>query len=150
MPESVILDTSVLIALSKINSISLLCKLYHKVFLPTGVMKEFGDIKLECIEEVKVDSPLVRLLIDDLNLGKGESEAIALAFKMKSRIIIDEIKARRIAEDLGLAVSGTIGILLKAQSRGYIKNAYKKVTELRDKGFYVSDELLKKISKFNR
>ena len=113
-------------------------------------MKEFGDIKLECIEEVKVDSPLVRLLIDDLNLGKGESEAIALAFKMKSRIIIDEIKARRIAEDLGLAVSGTIGILLKAQSRGYIKNAYKKVTELRDKGFYVSDELLKKISKFNR
>ena len=148
MPESVILDTSVLIALSKINSITLLCKLYHKVVLPTGVIKEFGDIKLECIEEVKVESPMVRLLIDDLNLGKGESEAIALAFKMKSRIIIDEIKARRIAEDLGLAVSGTIGILLKAQSKGYIKNAYKKVVELRDKGFYVSDELLNTISKF--
>jgi predicted nucleic acid-binding protein len=38
--------------------------------------------------------------------------------------------------------------LLKAEKLGLVKSALKKAQELKDKGFYVSDELLDKMSKF--
>ena len=95
----------------------------------------------------KVESPLVKLLCDNLNLGKGESEVIALSKDTGVRIIIDDLKARKIAETLGLNIAGTIGILLKAEKLGLIESAYAKARELKDKGFYVSDELMEDISK---
>ena len=64
------------------------------------------------------------------------------------RIIIDDLKARKVAETLELSVTGTIGILLKAEKLGLIDSAYNKARELRDKGFYVSGQLLDDISKF--
>ena len=63
------------------------------------------------------------------------------------RIIIDDLKARKVAETLELNVTGTIGILLKAEKLGLIDSAHDKAKELRDKGFYVSDQLLDDISK---
>ncbi|NLN83600.1 MAG: DUF3368 domain-containing protein [Firmicutes bacterium] len=36
-------------------------------------------------------------------------------------IIIDERKARRIAKDIGLNVTGTLGILVEAKQRGLVK-----------------------------
>lgn len=49
---------------------------------------------------------------------------------------------------MGLKITGTIGVLIKAEKLGLIENAYNKVKELREKGFYVSDELLEDISRF--
>ncbi|MCX7914071.1 MAG: hypothetical protein N2511_05755 [Thermodesulfovibrionales bacterium] len=40
------------------------------------------------------------------------------------------------AEDLGLSVSGTIRVLLKAERLGIIKSALQKIYELREKGFH--------------
>ena len=60
------------------------------------------------------------------------------------------MKARQIAEKLGVKVTGTIGVLLKAENSGLINNAYDKARELRDKGFYVSDELLDKLFKLRK
>jgi len=37
--------------------------------------------------------------------------------------------------------------LLKAAKLGHIKGAYEKAQELQKKGFYISEELLKEISK---
>jgi len=37
--------------------------------------------------------------------------------------------------------------LLKAEKLGLIESAYAKARELKDKGFYVSDELMEDISK---
>jgi len=62
------------------------------------------------------------------------------------RIIIDDLRHRKIAETLGLNITGTTGILLKAGKLGLIESAYAKERELKDKGFYVSDELLDGIS----
>lgn len=105
-------------------------------------------LPLNCYSVKKVESPLARLLVSDLNLGKGESEVIALSSETGIKTIIDDLRARGIAEKLGLNVSGTIGVLLKAESSGLINSAYEKIRELREKGFYVSDELLNGISNF--
>lgn len=150
MPEKAIADTSALIALEKINLLDVLCKIYIEIILPEAVINEIGTLSIDCYAVKKIKSPLVRLLISDLNLGKGESEVIALASETGVKTIIDDLKARKVAETLGLNVTGTIGILLKAEKMSLIESAYDKAKELKAKGFYVSDELLEDISKLKK
>lgn len=148
MPEKAIIDTSVLIALERINILDVLCSIYSHIILPEAVVSEFGTPSLDCYSSEKVKSPMVRLLVSDLNLGRGEAESIALASEIGLRLVLDDLKARKVAENLGLKVTGTIGILLKAESLALIDSAYDKAKELRDKGFYISDQLLDDLSRY--
>ncbi len=50
MPEKIIVDTSVLIALEKINLLQILCKIYEEIVLPEAVVKEIGNITLPVIQ----------------------------------------------------------------------------------------------------
>ena len=63
------------------------------------------------------------------------------------KVLIDEKKARKIAEDFNLDISGTIGFLLKAYQEGLVQNAYEKVQKLKDLGFYISQQLLDELKK---
>ena len=148
MPEIAIVDASALIALEKIELSYILCRIYSQIILPEAVINEFGTPTIDCYSVRKVTSPMVNLLGRDSNLGKGESEVIALAHESGMRIIIDDLKARKVAETLDLNFTGTIGVLLKAEKLALIDSAYDKTKELRSKGFYVSDQLLDDISKF--
>ncbi len=150
MPEPIIIDTSSLIALGSINLLQILCKIYKEVVVPESVIKEFGNLSLSCLSIRKVESNLLKLLITDLNLGKGEADVIALASQTGIKVIIDDLKARRAAENMGLKLTGTIGVLLKAERSGLITSAHEKVRELKEKGFYVSEQLLEDISGFKQ
>ena len=147
MPDIVIVDTSVLIALEKIDLLQILCKIYKKIILPEAVVREFGNVNFECYSLKKVESRLINVLMQDLNFGKGESEVIALAYETNFKVLIDDLKARKVAENLGLSISGSIGVLLKAEKLGIIDSALKKTQELKEMGFYVSNELLSEIAK---
>jgi predicted nucleic acid-binding protein len=57
----------------------------------------------------------LRLIVD-----AGESEAIALAYETRTRIILDDRKAREAAQRLGVSVTGTVGLLIKAKEMGVI------------------------------
>jgi len=114
--------------------------------LPEAVINEFSkDLDLNCIEVIKVESSLKNLLREDLNLGSGGSEVIAYAYENKVRVIIDDLEARKVAEKLELRVTGTIGILCKAQKKGLIVSAYDKVLKLKQQAFRVSDEVLSQL-----
>ena len=147
MPDIVIVDTSVLIAIEKIDLLQILCKIYKEIILPEAVVREFGNVNFECYSLKKVESRLINVLMQDLNLGKGESEVIALAYETNFKVLIDDLKARKVAENLGLSISGSIGVLLKAEKLGIIDSALKKTQELKEMGFYVSNELLSEIAK---
>jgi predicted nucleic acid-binding protein len=148
MSDQAIVNTSVLIALDKINTVDVLCKIYSSIILPEAVISEFGPPPIDCYTAEKVKSPMIRLFTRDLNLGKGEAESIALASETGLTLILDDLKARKIAETLDLKITGTIGVLLKAENLTLIKSAYDKTVELRGKGFHVSDQLLEELSKF--
>jgi len=150
MPEPIIVDTSSLIALERIDLLPILCKIYKEVVIPESVIKEFGNLSLPCLSIRRVESNLLKLLITELNLGKGESDVIALASQTGLKIVIDDSRARKVAENIGLKLTGTIGVLMKAERLGLIGSAYDKVRELREKGFYVSEELLEDISRFKK
>jgi len=146
MRNFAVVDTSCLIALERLRLVDILCRLYDKIILPGTVIHEFGkDLDLNCIEVIKVEDSLEKLLMEELNLGKGESEVIAYAYENKIKVVIDDLRARKTAEKLGLRVTGTIGILCKAQKSGLIISAYDEIVKLRQEGFRVSDKILSEL-----
>lgn len=56
-----------------------------------------------------------------MQIDKGESSAIALALETPdSTVILDDYRARKIAEQLGVSITGTIGVIIKAKLNGAI------------------------------
>ncbi len=69
-----------------------------------------------------VETPSDRGMVAALRLvvDPGESEAITLAYEKGLRIILDDRKAREVAQRLGVPVTGTVGLLLKAKQAGVV------------------------------
>ena len=123
----IISDTTPIISLIKINRLDLLEELFGEVLIPDAVFRELttnvtfkeeADI-VKSSEFIKVSSIQNRKSLEILQaasgLDAGESEAIILADELKSDVlIIDERRGRKVAQNLGIAITGTIGILIQA------------------------------------
>ena len=59
-------------------------------------------------------------------------------------VIIDELKARRYAQQIGLQVTGTIDVLLLAKEQGLINAIQPPIMELQVHGLYLSSTLIDK------
>ena len=105
MHNIIVADTSVLIALEKLNIFDSICNIYEKVLIPQAVLKEYGSQLNECFEVRKINDIRLLEIVKELNLGKGESEAIVIAFENDFPVLIDDLKARNIAKKLHLTVS---------------------------------------------
>ena len=67
-------------------------------------------------------------------LDQGEAEAIALAVQVKAEwTLLDERHARRVAKELGLRVTGVLGILLWARREGKLPSLKTAIAQLRDR-----------------
>jgi hypothetical protein len=64
-------------------------------------------------------------------------------------VIMDEIMGRRYAKQLGLNLTGTIGILLKSKDKGLIESIKDLLTELTKKGTWLSPKLISKAIKLS-
>lgn len=62
-------------------------------------------------------------------------------------VIIDDYAARKTAEFLGLTLTGTIGVLIKAKQRGLIHAVMPYVHKMEKHGIYFSDALKDQIKK---
>ena len=82
-------------------------------------------------------------------MDAGEAEAIALATETSAHwILLDESEARRIAKDLGLKVTGVLGILLRACRQKRIPSLRTEMERLREMaGFYIADHLFEDLLK---
>lgn len=80
-------------------------------------------------------------------LDDGESEAIILADELKSDVLImDERKGRKVAQKLGIKITGTVGVLLQAYSETMISSdeikAY--LDRLKNSNIRLSESLIQK------
>ncbi|GAC1299772.1 MAG: hypothetical protein NVSMB1_26410 [Polyangiales bacterium] len=79
---------------------------------------------------------MAELLALVTDLGPGERAAIALARSRRSGLLLlDDGLARRHARLLGLTISGTLGVLLRAKQAGLLPSVGPKVAELERLGF---------------
>jgi len=91
------------------------------------------------------DTPLIRTLRQDID--RGEAEAIALATEREAdRVLIDEREARRRARNLGLEVTGALGILLQAAQKGSLDSVSDTLDRLEEKaGFWITPALRQQV-----
>lgn len=118
----VVCDTSPVNYLVLIDEIDLLPQLFTTVVLPAAVLAELQHPRTpprvaswahELPPWVRVISPEVP--VEDVGLGRGEAEAIAIATQIAAdTVLIDERKATVVARDRGLVVTGTLGVLVLA------------------------------------
>ncbi len=143
MPKAVIPDTSCLIVLSNIDEMGLLKKAYKSVETTFEVAAEFNK-KLP--DWIKLTSPAdkLRQQIFELQVDKGEASVMALALeKPEHTVIIDDLKARRAADQLGLKITGTVGVIIKAKQRNIIRSVKPYLKRIRETDFYITDEIEK-------
>ena len=149
--RKVIVNSTPLIALSKINQLDLLKGLYGEVTIPEAVFHEVtaknDSVKTKLLESrAWVHSQQVTDTSDKrmykAKLHDGEVEVMILAQEVKADlVIIDDNAARKTALYLGLPLTGTIGVLLRAKEKGLIPKVMPLVENLEQNGLYVSPQL---------
>lgn len=151
-PRLVVSNTTPIITLSLVGQLSLLERLYGKVLIPTAVQTEIlaggsrhGVQELqqaEFIQPISLKDPRRADLLSDLD--RGEAEAITLAIEQNADLLImDERLGRRHATRLGLTLTGSIGILLKAKQSGYLTAIKPLLVQLEKGGIHLSSALVK-------
>ncbi|GAB4024023.1 DUF3368 domain-containing protein [Spirosoma koreense] len=87
-------------------------------------------------------------MILEATLDKGEASAIALALEQdECLLIIDEQKGRKLARQLGLTITGTLGVLAQARLKGYIPALKPLLDKIKQTDFRISEQLILEIIK---
>ena len=141
MHRTIICDTSCFIVLTNIGNLDLLQKVYGQIFTTPEVASEYGENLPDWIViEQAVNIQMQQLL--ELQLDKGESSAIALALGTpECTVILDDIKARKIAERLGLEITGTIGVIIKAKLIGIIPSIKPLIEKIKATNFRLTTDI---------
>jgi predicted nucleic acid-binding protein len=143
MPDpATVSNSSCLIGLDLVGQLDLLHGLYGTILVPSAVSCECGSRLPQWIQVQPIQNHgMARTL--QLGLGAGESEAVVLASETSAaRLILDDKKARRVAQQLGLPITGTLAVLLRAKQQGLIPNLRDVLDDLAAVHFRISDALV--------
>jgi predicted nucleic acid-binding protein len=149
----VVSDAGPLIALAKVDRLNVLQELFDEVYVPLAVHRElFAKLGPESsrLEDALqgflqiAPSPTISSAVGRATsrLHPGEREAIALAVERKALLLADDQMGRSAARRLGLAVTGVIGVLLRAKEAGLLPSVHPVLIEMRQCGYWLSDEIL--------
>ena len=126
--QLVVADTGPVNYLILIGYIDLLPQMFESVVLPAAVQTELSNrLAPPAVQRWIADPPawleIAQTLAVTLSTGihKGEAAAIALAVAMHADLLlIDDRRGIRAAKELGLRVTGTLGLLDLAAERGLV------------------------------
>ncbi len=122
----VICNATPLINFAAIARLDILQATFEQIIIPQAVYNETTGLSFPgtqyVLQAITSGWLQVRPVINVAStipseLDDGEKEAIALALEIgQQRILLDEREARQVAQELGLQVMGTLGILLLAKN----------------------------------
>lgn len=144
MQKTIVSDTSCLILLYKIGEIELLQKVFGTIFITETVLIEFRKPIPNWIQIRNPKNNLhvaLRGFLDD-----GEATSISLATEYKEcLLIIDELKGRKIAKELEINFTGTLGVIITAKNNGIIESVKPILEKISNTDFRLSNKLIEKI-----
>jgi len=149
MLKIVISDTSTLILFQKIEQLDLLEKLYGKVITTPEIADEYGEKLPDWIEIESVSDKKYQEFIET-QVDIGEASAIALAKEYKDvLLLLDDLKARKLAKRLNLKMTGALGIIHRAKQDGLIEKVKPLIDRLLATNFRISEKIIKEILTLN-
>jgi predicted nucleic acid-binding protein len=146
----IVSDSTTLIILFDLKRLELLSNLFPKIIIPPSVYDEVSvknSVALPTFMSVQAPTPCETLETMKALLDLGESEAITLALELKSKLIIDEKKGRKIAMRQGLEIIGLLGIVYINIRKGFLSKEEAKVF-LEDAiahGYRINQNLIEKM-----
>ncbi len=97
--------------------------------------------------QVAPDLPIPPQL-DANRLGAGELAVLALALAQPgSEVVLDDLTARRCAQENGLSLQGTISFVLLGRQCGLVPAVGPVMDQLRGMGMYLSDRFVAEVLK---
>ncbi len=146
----IISNATPLIAFSRIGRLDLLREtVAEPLVIPAAVADEILDYQtgkpgsIDFAQETWIrrqtvrDQQQVRLLLPTLD--RGEAEVIALGLEQQANLVlIDELIGRKVAESLGLRITGSVGILIRAKQLGGIAEVKPLLDHMVREGMYFS------------
>jgi predicted nucleic acid-binding protein len=155
----VVSDTSPIRYLVLIGEAGLLEKLYGRIFIPSAA---YAELHAEHTPQpvrawMQSEPPWVEVIVNRPFLGasgenlvssaldSGERAAIMLALEMKADLMVmDERAGVEEARRLGIAVTGTLGVLARGAERGLV-NLSSSLEKLQATNFRVRPEMIRQV-----
>jgi predicted nucleic acid-binding protein len=149
--REVFANTSILQYLHQLGLLGLLERFYGRLVVPPAVVDEIAagrargvDLpNLRAARFVEVRAVKAgRLLPLVGRLGGGEREVIALALESSGEalVLLDDALARRHARALGIELSGTLGVLMRAYRESQVDDLDAVISRLEELGFRLDKE----------
>jgi predicted nucleic acid-binding protein len=151
-----IADSSPLIALAKLSLLDLPSRLYGRVAMPDIVYQECTDkpgLPDSIAIKAAVSNGVIKVMpaaawptsILQPRLNAGELAAIALSLESKASLLIDELRGRHAAMQLGIPVIGVCGLLLAAKQRSWVDALAPHLELLQESGYFISASLRRSV-----
>lgn len=153
----VVSDTSILSGLIQIGRLQLLQQVYGTIIIPVKVQQELLRLADYAVSldsftgatwiqtRVIKNRELVSKLA--LELDAGEAEALVLALEVQADLIlIDELRGRGKAYELGIPFTGLLGTLKVAKTKGFIAELKPIIADLQVKaGVWYNAALIERV-----
>ena len=129
----IISDTGPILTMAYVNRLDLLFSIYPDFFIPEGVFAElrinlpkYSEVSATIIKEITphgIEISHKEWLKDyEEGLGVREKECLILVKETGiNYLLIDDAKARKFAESLGIICIGSLAIFIKAKELGLIR-----------------------------
>ncbi len=150
MTEKIVVNTSPMLSLTKMQALEVVGKLPFEFISPAEVKAEIlvganqgYDIEIPVwLKIFPLQNPLSPLAVASLDIG--EAAVIQLALEQNIRYVcIDELKGRRAASAVGLKIIGSLGLIGKAKTLGFIPEISPFIQKAKSAGIYYDDILIK-------
>ena len=152
MPDRAVVNASPLILRAKAGRLDLLRALRRDLIVPDAVIEELkakgsDDPVVQSVTNAPwlrvVSVPSTQQSVAAWRLGAGESAVLTCALQYSDPLVVlDDREGRRCADSHGIAVIGTVGVVLLAKDAGTISRVTHVLDELVAAGMRASDALL--------
>ena len=149
----VIADNSPLSAFAEIGQLEILKRLYGRIVIPESVAMEATHPNApEALRDWIASQPSwldqvpdpTDILLETSSLGVGEASVISLAWHHRANalLLLDDRAARRLADAMGLRITGVGGILVAAARLGML-DFEDSLAQLQQTSFRLGDAIVK-------
>lgn len=153
----VVCDTSPITNLAAVGRLELLKELFGLVLISESVRDElqadggvYPGSNVASLNWIEVRVAANRTMVDQLRqtIHLGEAESIVLALECKADLVLlDDADGRSAAQQCGLTVMGTLGVLIRAKHAGLIPIVKPILDDLIAHGFFIRDSVAQGILK---
>lgn len=153
MFEALVLNASPIISLARAGHLDVVLRITREALVPEGVVREVlagpqADPARKAIEGgwgtvvTRVEVPETVL---EWGLGAGESSVIAVALERRCLAVLDDAEGRACARSLGVALTGTLGLVIGARKAGVVPSAGAVLRDIVRAGLYLDEALVRAV-----